>query len=356
MPCKGDGQGGAMKIGIISSIVPHVDGGYRMFVNQLVPELERAGHLVETVWLPFSGDPATMLSEMVGIRMMDLDQLFDLVICCRPPAHVVKHRRKVVWFIHHERLFYDLWESEYNLLPKSAYWKSFRAHLMRADTRCLKEAHAVFSNSQVVAERLKAFNAVDAEVLYPPLASDAHFESHAYGSELAFICRIEDHKRQHLAVQAMSCTKTPVRLRIAGLSQSPDYVASLQSSIEKMGLRDRVTIDNRWISEGEKRHLLSGALGVVYIPVDEDSYGYPTLEAASAHRPVVTLRDAGGVSEFVEDGKSGLVGDPNPEALGAAFDRLWLDRKLAAKLGKGARRRMDELSIRWDHVVARLTA
>lgn len=345
-----------MKIGIISSVVPHVDGGYRMFVTQLVPALERAGHSVEMVWLPFSGDPNTMFAEMVGFRMMNLDQIFDLVICCRPPAHIVKHRRKVVWFIHHERIFYDLWDSRYNPLPKSAYWNSFRAQLMRADTNCLGEAHRVLSNSQVVADRLKAFNDVEAEVLYPPLAIDAAFESHAYGSELAFICRIEDHKRQHLAVKAMSLTKTPVRLRIAGKSMNPAYVASLNALLEQHGLQDRVTIDHRWISEGEKRHLLSTALGVVYIPIDEDSYGYPTLEAASAERPVITVQDAGGVGEFVNDGVSGLVTEPAPEALAAAFDRLWSDRKLATKLGKGARRRMDTLSISWDHVVERLTA
>ena len=61
-------------------MVPHIDGGYRMFVNQLVPELERAGHVVEVVWLPFSSDPKTMLSEMLGFRMMNLDDIFDLVL------------------------------------------------------------------------------------------------------------------------------------------------------------------------------------------------------------------------------------------------------------------------------------
>jgi len=345
-----------MKIGVISSMVPHIDGGYRMFVNQLVPELERAGHVVEVVWLPFSSDPKTMLSEMLGFRMMNLDDIFDLVICCRPPAHVVKHRRKVVWFIHHERVFYDLWDSEHNTIPKSAYWKGFRAQLMRADTKCLREAHAVFSNSQVVADRLMAFNAIAAEVLYPPLAGDVQFDSNAHGAELAFVCRIEEHKRQHLAVKAMSFTKSPVRLRIAGRSQNPNYLESLQSFVELNRLRDRITLDHRWISEGEKRHLLANALGVVYIPVDDDSYGYPTLEGACAERPIVTVSDAGGVGEFVEDGISGLITAPTPEALGEAFDRLWDDRMLAAKLGEGALRRINELSIRWDHVVARLTA
>lgn len=345
-----------MKIGIVSSFVPHVDGGYRMFVNQLAPELESRGHLVEKVWLPFSSNPDTMFEEMAGFRMMDLNSIFDMIICCRPPAHVIQHRRKVVWFIHHERMFYDLWETEYNQLPKSPYWNSFRDQLMRADTKTLKEAHALFSNSKVVADRLKTFNGLDAEVLYPPLADANQFGSGKYGDELLFVCRVEGHKRQHLAIEAMVHTTTPVRLRIAGLSQSVHYPKSLQEMIERHSLQDKVTLDSRWISEDEKRSLLSNALASIYVPLDEDSYGYPTLEAAASARATVTTTDAGGVVEFVQDGSSGIVAKPEPEALANAFDRLWVDRTLAERLGKGAKRRMNSLQIQWDHVVARLTA
>ena len=151
-------------------------------------------------------------------------------------------------------------------------------------------------------------------------------------------------------------THTPVRLRIAGMSQDAGYLASLNALVIKHGLQDRVTIDSRWISEGEKRHLLSQALGAVYVPLDEDSYGYPTLEAAHASRPVISVIDAGGVGEFVESGRSGLLTETEPAALADAFDRLWSDRALAKALGEGARQRIDTLRINWDHVVERLTA
>lgn len=345
-----------MKIGIVSSTVPHIEGGYRMFVDQLAPELEKAGHKVEKIWLPFSGDPTTMFAEMIGFRMMNLENICDMVICCRPPAHVIQHSRKVIWFIHHERIFYDLWNSEYNDIPRTPYWHSFRKNLMQADKNALHEAYAVFSNSRVVADRLLNFNDVKAEILYPPLDCTKDFSSEVYGPELLFVCRIEHHKRQHLALEAMSLTRTPVRLRIAGKSQNHEYLTSLNAFVTKHGLQDRVTIDARWISEGEKRHLLSQALAVVYVPLDEDSYGYPTLEAAQSSRPIVSVTDAGGVGEFVEDERSGLLTAPDPAALAAAFDRLWNDRALARTLGTGARKRVDSLQISWDHVVARLTA
>ncbi|BAI97857.1 glycosyltransferase family 4 protein [Sphingobium indicum] len=345
-----------MKIGIVSSTVPHINGGYRMFVDQLAPELEKAGHKVEKIWLPFSGDPTTMFEEMIGFRMMNLENICDMVICCRPPAHVIKHSRKVVWFIHHERIFYDLWDSEYNNFPRTPYWNSFRKNLMNADGNALDEAYKVFSNSKVVSDRLKNFNGIESEVLYPPLSREKNFVSHNYGSELLFVCRIEHHKRQHLALEAMAQTHTPVRLRIAGAASNSEYLASLHGLVRSYGLQDRVTIDGRWISEGEKRHLLSHALGVVYAPLDEDSYGYPTLEGAQACRPIISVMDSGGVREFVEDGKSGYLTTPEPVAIAAAFDRLWSDRTLAETLGRGARERIDALRINWDHVVARLTA
>ena len=59
--------------------------------------------------------------------------------------------------------------------------------------------------------------------------------------------------------------------------------------------------------------LYAGALGVVFPPFDED-YGYVTLEAFLARKPVVTTTDAGGPLEFVEDDVTGLVVEPAPEA------------------------------------------
>ena len=74
---------------------------------------------------------------------------------------------------------------------------------------------------------------------------------------------------------------------------------------------------------------MPGALAVVFPPFDED-YGYVTLEGFLARKPVVTTTDAGGPLEFVEHGVTGLVTDPDPEAIGAAIARLAADRRLAA--------------------------
>jgi glycosyltransferase involved in cell wall biosynthesis len=99
--------------------------------------------------------------------------------------------------------------------------------------------------------------------------------------------------------------------------------------------------------------LYAGALGVVFPPFDED-YGYITLEAFLSRKPVVTTTDAGGPLEFVEDGVTGLVVAPTPEAIGAAIARLAERPRLAPSLGNAGFERAR--SITWDGVVERLMA
>lgn len=345
-----------MKIALVSSVLPFVNGGYRNIVNWLAPELEKVGHKVEKIWLPFDDSPEQILPQMTVYRLLRLEDSCDRIITFRPPAHVIQHPQKIVWFIHHLRIFFDLWGSVYSPFPNTPRWLSLRNNICAADTQGLREASAVFSNSRIVSERLRRFNGVDSQVLYPPISNPERFHTEAYGDHLTFICRIEHHKRQHLAIEAMKYTKTDVQLRICGACDEPRYLQSLQDMIRRNDLGDRVTLENRWISEDEKVLILANALACVYLPLNEDSYGYPTLEAAHAGKATVTLEDGGGVAEFVIDDQTGLVVAPDPQALADAFDRLWENRPLAKRLGESARAHIDGLGINWDRVVSALTS
>ena len=92
---------------------------------------------------------------------------------------------------------------------------------------------------------------------------------------------------------------------------------------------------------------------VVYVPEDED-YGYTTLQAFYAGKPVICAADSGAVLDWVEDGVTGLVCDGTPEGLAAAIRRLAADPALAQRLGAAGRERIADLS--WADVVARLSA
>ena len=92
------------------------------------------------------------------------------------------------------------------------------------------------------------------------------------------------------------------------------------------------------------------ALAVVYTPYDED-YGYVTLEAFLASKPVITATDAGGPLEFVEDGVNGFICAPAPEALATAINQLAGDRARAASFGRAGfeRARVHHLGRRDRH-------
>lgn len=343
-----------MRIGIISTAVPLVSGGGRFICDWLHEKLLAAGHESELVYVPFTEERQYILPQMAAMRLWKLETYFDRIITVRPPAHLIPHPNKIIWFIHHLRGFYDLWDTEYCGVPHDAAGFAMRDAIRRADTLGLSEAKRVFTNSQVVSDRLQQYNGVSSEVLYPPVLHPENFSSGEYGDEIVSVCRIEHHKRQHLLVEALAHTGHPVRLRLSGCSMSVDYVANLRARVSELGLDGRVNIDERWVTEEEKAEMLRTALASAYLPFDEDSYGYPTIEAAHSRRSTITVTDAGGVSEFVVDGKTGLISEPTPVGVAAMMDRLFGDRKLAKRMGVAAEKRVADLGIQWDIVLKKL--
>lgn len=345
-----------MKIVIASSFVPFVRGGGRFIVDWLEQKLREYGHEVDKFYLPFEERPDTLLDNLLAYRMIDLAGHGDRLIAIRPPAHSLVHPAKVVWFIHHLRGYYDLADTPHSALPKNGTGRALRDALVRHDTAALGEARAVFTNSRVVGQRLMRYNGIASEVLYPPLLDISAFRHKTVNDEILAVCRVETHKRQHLLVQAMAHVRSAVRLRICGATSDPDYEVELKDLVVSHGLQDRVTLELGWVSEERKAELVSTCLASAYAPIDEDSYGYPTLEAAAAEKPTITAVDSGGTLEFVRDGENGLIVEPTPLAVARAFDRLYHDQELAIRLGRAARDTVDQLKINWDHVVDRLLA
>jgi glycosyltransferase involved in cell wall biosynthesis len=345
-----------MRIALCSSFVPFIRGGYRNIVEGLETELLAAGHQVERVYLPQNDTPDLLLPQMAAYRWVDLTNSADRIICFRPPAHAIAHPHKIVWFIHHIRVFYDLWDSLYRGFPDNEKHRNIRNILHLADSRALNEAKHIFANSQVVADRLRRFNDVESEVLYPPVIHAERFRSQHFNDEIVCVCRLEHHKRQHLLIEALQHTRTTVKLRLCGVSMSERYVRQLGRMISSLKLNDRVRFENRWISETEKVQILSECLAAAYLPLDEDSYGYPSLEASHASKPVLTTADSGGVLELVTHGYNGLVAEAEPKALAEAMDQLYIDRSKTQQMGLNAAQRIIDLDISWRHVLARLLA
>jgi glycosyltransferase involved in cell wall biosynthesis len=350
-----------MRIVVASTYVPFVRGGTNRIIDDLEGALRGAGHQVDSVRIPLCSSCWREIPEQaLAIRLLDLTEScgnkIDLLLTIRYPSYALWHPNKVVWFIHHHRGAYDLWDTPYGDIPHTAEGVRVRDGIVRADNTYLREAERVFANSQVVADRLLTFNNVEVDdVLYPPLLRAEHFHAGDFGDYFVYPSRLTPIKRQALAIEAMRHVRSPFRLILAGAGDLDRYADDLQSLVHKYNLEGRVVLTN-WIEEQEKADLLAGSCGVLYLPYDEDSYGYVTLEAFHSHKPVLTFSDSGGTNEVIQDEFNGRVVDPTPQALAEAMEWVWADKVRARELGENAHATLRLHKIHWDHIIESLVA
>ena len=348
-----------LRILIATTRVPFVNGGAEIHAAGLRQALTDAGHQAEMVWIPFKWyPPERILDQMLACRLLDLSETVgvpvDRLIGLKFPAYLIPHPRKVIWLLHQHRQAYDLWQHPLNDLDKYPNGEEVRAAIQRADTELIPLARRVYANSQNVAARLRSYCGVDAAPLYHP-PQDAGLYYHAPAEDyLYFPSRINPLKRQDLVVEALALTRAKVKVRFSSPADEPAFERKCVEIARARGVSSRV----EWlgtVSNETKRDLYARCIGVLFPPVDED-YGYITLEAMLARKPVITCRDSGGPLEFVAHRQTGLVADPQPEALAAAMDELWADREKAAQWGEAGRQRYDDLGIGWNRVLEQLLA
>lgn len=140
----------------------------------------------------------------------------------------------------------------------------------------------------------------------------------------------------------------------AGAADTPSHLAGLKMRASELNVQDRIVWEG-FILEKRKHQLYAECLAVVFPPTDED-YGYVTLEAMLAQKPVITASDSGGPLEFLLHGESGLIVEPEPLALARAMDELWRDKRKAAKMGMAGHAYYAKSQISWNNVVDALTA
>jgi glycosyltransferase involved in cell wall biosynthesis len=332
--------------------VPFVRGGAEYHVRALVRELGQRGYEAELVSVPFKWYPkAEILAHAAAWRLLDLSESngrpIDLVIATKFPTYFARHPGKVAWVIHQHRAAYELAGTPYSDFDHTEADIALRDRIITLDTAMLGECRRVFANSGNTAARLARFNGVRAEALYHPPRLAARLAAGQAGNYLLSVGRLEAVKRVDLAIRAMAHAPGHLSLIVAGTGTQ---ASALEALAAELGLTRRVRFLGE-VGDDEILGLYAGALGVVFPPYDED-FGYVTIEAFLAHKPVVTTTDAGGPNEFVQDRVTGLVCPPDAEAIGAAIVRLDADRRRAAAMGDAGYERAR--TITWDGVVERL--
>jgi len=339
---------------ICTTQVPFTTGGAEAHVEGLRRALLQGGYNAEVVALPFKWyPPAEIMRSALAWRLLDLSEAngkpVDLIIGMKFPAYLVAHSRKVLWIMHQYRAAYNLWNTPFDDLSNYPDGAQVRAWIRQADNRLIPDAKKVFANSKTVAERLRRYNNIESEPLYHPPPRAATLRSGQQGDYIFYPSRLEPQKRQELLLEAAQFLKTPVKLVLAGGSRDPKHYESL---IRKFGVGDRVCLRG-FVEESEMIDLYADALGVCYLPFDED-YGYVTLEGMLSGKPIVVARDGGGATEFIEQEREGLIVEPEPRAIAESLDSLYADRARARVMGERGREKIEAMNLSWENVVQNL--
>jgi glycosyltransferase involved in cell wall biosynthesis len=302
--------------------------------------------------LPFKWYPRVeILKSALAWRLLDLSESdgepIDLVIATKFPSYALKHPNKVVWLVHQFRQVYDQLGTPLSDFSDTAADQAYRNAIVSLDNRTLQEAQGLFSISRNTSHRLARFNQIEAAPLYPPPNLAGYFRCEEYADYVFTASRLDRAKRLDMAIEAFALVSSPVRLIIAGAGPEHDRLAEM---VERLNLADRVKLVG-FVSDDELLEYYARCFAVYYAPFDED-YGYVTVEAFESGKPVVTTNDAGGVLEFVDDGVTGFVTEPRPEAIAAQIDYLWRHRYLAEEMGQEGKRRVRDIT--WDNVIDRL--
>ncbi len=334
--------------------VPFVRGGAELLVRQLVDQLRARGFETDRVSVPFKWYPKDeILAHATAWRLLDLTESnsrpVDLVIGTKFPSYFVRHPRKVCWLVHQHRAAYELAGTAYSDFGHDEKDVALRERLLALDEQMLGECVGRYTISKTVTERLRRFNGLDSVPLYHPPLLAPRLAPGEYGPYVLSVARLEGNKRVELIVRAMQHVPPPLTLVLVG---DGSHRAHIERAAEEARVSDRVRFTGA-VHDDALVALYRNALGLVYVPFDED-YGLATLEAFLSAKPVITAHDSGGTLEFVQHEVNGLVAEPTPASIGDAIARIAGDVPQARRMGDAGRERA--LGITWDTVIDRLVS
>jgi glycosyltransferase involved in cell wall biosynthesis len=160
----------------------------------------------------------------------------------------------------------------------------------------------------------------------------------------AIVGRLQPWKGQDVFVRAAALVAkhmTDARFLVVGGAAMPgdeSFATQLRHAARELGIADTIFF------LGERRDIpdvLAAADVVVHASVEPEPFGLVITEAMSAGRAVIASR-AGGPSEIIEEGKSGLLTRPGDDAeLAAAMLRVLSDHRFRAELAWNGRARVE---------------
>ncbi len=339
---------------VLGAQVPFISGGAELLNETLVSEINKLeGYQAELVQLPYKWYPEEQLiDDILAWRMLDLTESngkkVDLIIATKFPSYVARHPKKVLWLVHQHRYFYDLQFSEYDDVTHCPDIQDVRDTVRQLDSKMIKECNPRYSIAQNVNDRLKKYNNIDSITLYPPAPLCDSIISGSYGDYIVYIGRVERIKRVKLLVEAAAQCREKVKLIIVGKG---DDMEIIQENINKLGLQEQCQLTG-YVENDELIDFLANCRALFYAPYDED-YGYATIEAFLAKKPVLTCHDSGEIATLVKQTGSGFVCSPQATEIAENIDKIYqLNEQQLEKLAENGYQFASQIN--WKNVLQKL--
>ncbi|KAK7365234.1 hypothetical protein VNO80_14132 [Phaseolus coccineus] len=282
---------------------------------------------------------------------------FDVVLADQVsvviPIFKLKRSIKVVFYCH----FPDLLLAQHSTFITRMYRKPI--DYVEEMTTGMADLILVNSNftASTFANTFKSLhaNGIRPAVLYPAVNVDQFNEPSSFKLNFLSINRFERKKNIQLAISAFALLHSPegifkhkditnASLTIAGgfdkrLKENVEYLEELKDLAQKKGVSSKIRFITSCPTD-ERNALLSECLCVLYTPKDEH-FGIVPLEAMAAYKPVIAC-NSGGPVESIKNGVTGFLCDPTPQEFSSAMAKLINDPQGAEKMGREARRHVDE--------------
>ncbi len=367
-------------------------GGFEAVVAQLADELVSEGwqpqivafdaHSVRRSCFGLPVGPAHVerhpelwhyLFALESLSQLDLSE-FDVVLATQPPSYLVNHPRVAALFYHQPRAFFDLADEfeRAGFAQTSSHEHAVRS-IRRVEELFAPRVRHWFAGSAEAASRLERFFDVGPDsvsVIYPGRPDPSDDLSYDATGPVVTVGRHEWPKRVELAVAAAHAWTADNELVVVGTGSRLERSQSLDAELGSSYVRhDELGEAELWVNQGasapgwrpstqpasgrvrfvtdasnQERDALYRSASVVVCPAYQEDHGLTPLEAMAAGRPVVVCRDGGGLTEFVEDGVTGLVATPTPAGIADAVDRLVSNPEQARQMGLRGRDQLAAIS------------
>jgi glycosyltransferase involved in cell wall biosynthesis len=256
-------------------------------------------------------------------------------------------RARVVNVTHH--LHREQWTAVFGAaLGRVGWWLESRV-APRVYRRCRYLTVSAATRADLLAVGVAAdrvgivYSGLDAPVL--PVDSAAWPRSPQ--PSIVVLGRLVPHKRVELAMDAVAAIPGAT-LTVVGHGY---WEPQLRAYAQQLGIGDAVTFAG-FVDDVTKHRLLAAAW-VHALPSVKEGWSLAVVESAAHGTPTVAFRSAGGPTESVRDGETGLLVD-DLDGFGLALHRLLTDGPLRDGMGRAARAHAAKFS--WPATAAAVEA